>query len=805
MESRPGARRTLPTILCALGSLLLLTTAVFLPGAVDGALLTGPSGSAPLSSELPAVYTGSFAERAGYSPAFLDGVTGLHPLTSTMSVVVTFRSSDPSLFQVPAAGARPLTVAQIGDRFGLTPTAYRSAEQYFLSQGLTIQHAGKDRLSLTVAGSAASIARAFATTLVSGMQAGRSVSLPSSPPALPAGLQSEVAGVTGLSSGWDRFTLPLTPLRSVVASTPAQGPGDLVTPAVGREIYDASKLYNVSDFPHYATGENIVLLLWGDGYDPADIGTFFGSYYPSSTFPAVSVRPVPIDGAPAPAASAINDPSQAPQELTLDLEWAGSFAPGATLYAVYAPDGPATDNYSPTDATMADALHEAVVGISGVNAISMSFGTAEKTAAGLQAAWQTDLAEATQEQITLLGATGDTGGDTRSTPSCTGPPQPEYPASNPDVLAVGGTDPTLARGVFGQVTGLASESAWAGSGGGYSGQYAAPSWQEVGSAALPIKASGFRGMPDVSAAATQDFVYYNGQQQAGAGTSFATPLWAGLIAEMDALHGSPFGWVTPRLYSVGAAEPNGSIGQGLVDVTAGSNCLGPATIGWDTATGWGSPRALLLYEDLTATFVNLSIAASPAPVGPGGSLLVTAHLANSSTGGPIPGVPVFVTVTSDTTFGPCAGTFGHTDPTTNSSGDVAVPVAIPACYLGSRALVKVEVTADGLFGSNQTTVGVNLLGFLGLGSAAVYPASIAVYVLIMGAAITVGSLLGRGPAARKGEPRRRRRPYTPPPRTLAAPPPPPTPHPPTVVEGGQDPSEPIGVPLPPPAQPNPTS
>jgi len=771
MTRFPGHERRFTALLA--GSLSVVLLAVYLVPVGSGA---APSPVAPSTLE-------TFAARAGYSPGLLALLSNPSPATGSTSVVVTFIPSDPALFHAPAAAVAPLTPTEIGDRFGLSPVAYAAAEQYFVDRGLTIQHSGVDRLSLTVEGPVPALDRAFSTSLTGGTYEGRSVRLPTVAPSLPEPLESEVSGVTGLSTGFDQFTLPLTHLASPANAAPAQGAADLVTPSIARQIYAASNLYNFSGSPHYATGAGIVLLLWGDGYNPEDLATFFSSDYPSGLFPSVTIHPSPIDGAPAPAPTAVNDPSAAPEELTLDLEWSGSLAPGATLDPVYAPDGPSSDGYSPTDASMADALHYAVTSISGVDAISMSFGTAENTAAGLESAWTTDLAEAAQEKITLLAATGDTGGDTHLSPGCSGVPQPAYPASDPGVIAVGGSDPTLARNLVGQVTGIASESAWSGSGGGFSNQYAAPGWQEVGSARAPIEASGFRGMPDLAASAADNFVYYNGGEQTGAGTSFATPLWAGLVTEMDALHGGPLGFLTPRLYYVGASEPNGTVATGLADISSGSNCLGPATAGLDTATGWGSPRALDLYADLTSTFVNLSILATPAPVGPGGTLTVGARLSNASTDAPIAGIPVVVTLTADTTFGPCDGTFGSVAPDTNASGEVSVQIPVPACYLGSHAIASVTVMSNGLFGSNETDVGVNLLGYLGfLGPVSSFPANFAVYVLIMAAAVGVGYVLGRGP------PRRRypvRAPVASPRPTAAVPSNPPTspsPEPPTRFE-----------------------
>ncbi len=408
-------------------------------------------------------------------------------------------------------------------------------------------------------------------------------------------------------------------------------------------------------------------------------------------------------------------------------------APGATLYAVYAPEGTAP-NCSPSSTAMADALHTAV-GLP-VDAISMSFGTPESSDAGLQAAWGVYLAEAMQKGITLLAATGDLGGDAAA--NCTGGPSPTYPATSPDVLAVGGTNVHLVRNLFG-VTGY-SETAWNDSGGGFSTQFVAPSWQSSATG------SAYRGTPDVSATAALNALYFDGRSMAAAGTSFATPLWAGLLTEMDAVYGQPFGFVTPRLYAIGAAVAAGAAAPGLVDVTSGTTCLGSAAPGWDPETGWGSPSAVALYEDLTATFVDLSLRVVPAAVGPVGSVTIEGHLSNRTTGAPIPGVPVRVSLAAYTSLGPCTGTFGSAAPVTDAAGNVNASLSVPFCYLGARAVAQLLVASNGYYGVNSTTVAINLLAFVPLlGGLAEYPYSLVGFGVIMGAAAAVGYVLGRPP------------------------------------------------------------
>jgi kumamolisin len=711
--------------------LVLLLSVVALPAS---AASTHPISGATLPTLLPSVAPDplSFAARADYDPGEFALVTETSVARGPLLVDVTFQSRSPSLYDSPAPGSVPLTLPEIADRFGLTPDAYAAVTQYFASQGLTIVHTWPDRLALTLEGTPAEIDRAFDTSIRSGIYDGRTVSFPVTPPALPSSIEPMVESVVGLTTGFDGFSFPaMSPVSA--GADPAQGNLDLVTPAIARQIYGLSSLYNRTGSPQFASSQSIALLLWGMGYVPSDLQSFYQQSYPAS-FPSVTVADEPVDGAPSPSSSAANDPCGASQELTLDLEWSGSMAPGAKLYAVYAPESPAP-TCSPTAVAMSDALHMAI-GLP-VDAISMSFGTPESSDASLRATWDTYLAEAVQEGITPLAATGDLGGDAQS--GCRGGPAPQYPASSPNVLAVGGTDVSLSRNLLGQVTGF-SETAWNDSGGGVSTQSAAPGFQQG------LGLSG-RGMPDVSATAADNYLYFNAQAQTAGGTSFATPLWAGLVTEMVAQYGHTLAPLAPRLYAIGGKEPSGKVGIGLADITSGNTCIASAGPGWDEATGWGSPRALLLYEDLTATFVDLALHVSSATIGPGGTLTITAHLANQSTGAAIAGVPVEVNLASGTNLGPCTGTFTSSEPATDGSGNVSVTGSVPWCYLGSSATVTVQVLSDGYYGTNSTNVAVNLLGLVpALGGLAVYPTNILGFVAIFAIASAIGYLLGRRPS-----------------------------------------------------------
>jgi kumamolisin len=733
----------------SLGQLgLVLAAAALAFGGVLGSATAASPAPGPAAfpmpepaSELPTALLGSPASRLGFNSAIADSTIDAAPAAGNLTTVLTFWPSSPSFYLTPGPGTPALTTAEVAAEYGLSPARYAALESYFVQHGLTILHAWPDRLFLTVTGPAAQMGAAFGTTERSGAYDGRAVVFATSVPSLPAPYQGEVAAASGLTTDLGRFTLPFealpdpsTPLST--DSTPAQGrTTQTVTPTAIHTIYGLDALYNYSGSSHWATGVGIALLLWGDGYSPNDLSTFYSQDYPSE-FPAPELRYFPVDGAPDPSSSALGDPSTGPQELTLDLEWAGSEAPGATLNAVYAPDGPASNGYSPTDQSMEDALNEAVTSVNGVQVLSMSFGTLDGTDTAFQAAFSTAFHEATLKGITILAASGDTGGTANK--GCQGDVAPQFPAASPQVVAVGGTAPVLSENALGVVDGLDSEPAWNLSGGGFSSDYSAPAWQLVGSAAAPIRASGMRGMPDVAGPASDNEFYFNGRATFGEGTSFATPMWAGLVAEMDAVRGSSLGFVTPHLYAVGAAE--GSSGTpGLVDITQGANCLGPAGPGWDTATGWGTPRALPLFEEIAGTYVVVNLSASPEPVAPGGTLTATIHAFNETSQKGLGALSVYVELDSLSYSGPCGGVLATATGATDANGSFTVGVPVPGCYFGTRVSLAVTVSANGYYGSNQTTVTVNLDGLSGvLAALQQYPYNLIGFAVIMAVATSVG-------------------------------------------------------------------
>ena len=157
-------------------------------------------------------------------------------------------------------------------------------------------------------------------------------------------------------------------------------------------------------------------------------------------------------------------------EISLDVEWVRATAPGAKIVLVEAPDW----------ADLAGAVAWAR-DHSGAVAVSMSWDAYEDPS---EISEDASIYSPADHGITYLAASGDLGNDFVG-----------YPATSPDVVAVGGTDLVVSGGVYG------SEDGWDGSGGGISSYESEPSYQQglvIHSGGSVINPYGKRAMPDVA-------------------------------------------------------------------------------------------------------------------------------------------------------------------------------------------------------------------------------------------------------------------------------------------------------------------
>lgn len=292
-------------------------------------------------------------------------------------------------------------------------------------------------------------------------------------------------------------------------------------------------------------------------------------------------------------------------EVALDIEYAHTIAPGANILLVSTPTAETLGVQGLPQ--MMDAEQQ-VVDQHLADVVTQSFGTAEG-AFGSVASLQNlrhAFESGTAAGITFLASSGDDGSTgSAKTPVGKGGsllPDPEvgWPASDPLVTAVGGTnlctDPATGTTVD-TTDGPAEcqsgdrETAWNGSGGGFSKDFARPAYQ-AGVAGIP---STSRGVPDISmnASCTTLVVVLDtapgfGGYYGVCGTSEASPMFAGVVAIADQAAGHDLGNINPALY--------GSRLAGEYDVTKGDNVQAGTGIagysagsGWDAVTGWGTP------------------------------------------------------------------------------------------------------------------------------------------------------------------------------------------------------------------------
>jgi len=294
-------------------------------------------------------------------------------------------------------------------------------------------------------------------------------------------------------------------------------------------------------------------------------------------------------------------------EAGLDVESSSGMAPGATIdyYQI-----PTDKNGNPTATGQEDALN--LAGSDGYDTqISSSWGRECETQDAFTTAVESILLSNTATGHDYLFASGDTGS------ACSSPlnscqkiqdPSPIYPASSAYVTSVGGTNLSI------QNNSWLSEIAWyyttsscylgqgnppQGSGGGYSKHFAQPGWQ------VGFSKNKHRGYPDVSADAelsTGAYICFdNGSKKPPCGTfggtSLATPLWAGMIADVNQYVQSqnqpPLGFINPLLYAMNTGMPY----TAYHDIQIGTNGKYSAGPGWDAVTGLGSPDLYNFAQD----------------------------------------------------------------------------------------------------------------------------------------------------------------------------------------------------------------
>jgi len=568
-----------------------------------------------------------------------------------------------------------LTPETFAARFGIADEDIAATETWLQSRGFHIDSTAAGRDRITFSGSASQVKAAFGSELHYYQTEGEMHFAPQSDLTLPTELASMTAAVLHLSN--------FRPKPNIKARTSAQpnyttlvtqthylGPKDVFT------MYDVNP--NSLEPPGVEVSGSSVAVVGQSYIDTAPVGQFLGFLELAST--TLNVVLVPGSGV-----EAVSPGDEG--ESQIDLEYASGIDRNGIIFFVYVGDN---QNYDVFDA-LAFAIKQNIARV-----VSISYGTCES----LMSATDLDQGNALFEQAaaqgqTLVAAAGDAGSTACAFyPSSTGvtPAQQQalsvnYPADSPYVTAVGGTQ--MAPGTFAAgsspywatVTGsldtvnsllsYVPEVVWnegsasigiAAGGGGASAHFSRPAWQN----GVPgISSGNYRLLPDVAfqssiespgfiicsddpALANKDGLTpncsdglegANNQITTAGGTSFAAPIFAGLVATLNGFGQTPGqGNINPILYNL-ASNPT-TYAAVFHDIVSGTNACFPgaancgapgqsgypATPGYDEATGLGSvdfDKMLTAWPPSNTTKLNgtiILILGSPYTASPGDSI-----------------------------------------------------------------------------------------------------------------------------------------------------------------------------------------
>jgi len=331
--------------------------------------------------------------------------------------------------------------------------------------------------------------------------------------------------------------------------------------------------------PLTGAGQTIGILSF-DGYRASDVRLYFLKTHMVAKVPVRNVLVNGFSGACTTPGSTANSPCDDGEQV-LDIVNAIGMAPGLKEILFY------------EGASDTQILNQMAVDNT-AKVLSSSWGWNPSDAASDDPIFQ----EFAAQGQTFVSASGDSGQFNSATFF--------FPATDPYVLQVGGTDLTTA-GPGGAWSG---ETAWVQSGGGVSDDTAIPAWQTLPGVinSANMGSTTLRNSPDVAAEANFDNpTVVNGKLVTGfGGTSFAAPRWAGLLAlanQQSVANGrGTVGFINPTLYNLGTSASRAAV---FHDITSGAN---PPTVGdgsgfnavagYDLVTGWGSPIGPALIDQL---------------------------------------------------------------------------------------------------------------------------------------------------------------------------------------------------------------
>jgi subtilase family serine protease len=554
-----------------------------------------------------------------------------------------------------------VTPEEFGARFGVADADIAAVATWLEQLGFTVDGVSRSRNQITFSGTVQQAEQAFGTELHYYNLSGEQHFAPHADLTLPTSLAPVVQAVTNLSTFRPRSHVkqkgpqPTTEYHF----TSGQSGNHYLTPKDLATIYDINAAYSAG---LNGSGQSIAVL----GQSPIAM-TDIEHFQTASTVFAAPKDPilklVPSTGTS--TTPVTGDES----ESDLDLEYASTVAPGATIYFVYTGGNANTSVWD----SMQYAITQNLAPV-----ISMSYGLCEPMLgqASYNSLNNTFLAQASTQGQTVIAAAGDGGSaDCSGTKGATTAQQQalsvDFPASSQYVTGIGGTEfpandvaagnttywtSNGANDVISSARSYIPEQVWndtatgtvSAGGGGVSAYTSKPGWQSgVGG----IASGTFRFVPDISLSASPNnagYLYCSGDTSTkvtgscanglrdssntyltvAGGTSFGAPIFAGMMAIVNQKMNAAQGLANTKLYAL--ASNATTYASAFHDITSGNNncSAAGATVcpttsgaysnysagtGYDQATGLGS---IDFNNLLTAWSGSTSLVASNTTVTP---------------------------------------------------------------------------------------------------------------------------------------------------------------------------------------------
>jgi uncharacterized protein (TIGR03437 family) len=611
---------------------------------------------------------------------------------------------------------RWITPEQFGDRFGLTRNDLAKVSGWLQSQGLKINDSARGRHWITFSGTADAMGRALHTEIHNYLVNGERHFANSTDPSIPEALAGVIGGFRGLNDFRPQSMVVKSPIQPGAAAPDNNiGFNHFLVPDDLATIFDITALYNMGID---GTGQTLVIAGETD-INMVDFRLFQERYGITSNLPQLML----FGPDPGIRGDLI--------EADLDLEWSTAVARKATIVYAYATNVFTAAQYA-VDQNLGQVM-------------SISYGGCE---AYESIAYRAVAQQANAQGMTIFVSSGDAGAATCDrggpVPLATHGATASWPASIPEITAVGGTELNDSGGVYwapsNGPTGASAlsyipEVPWndsaianslEGGGGAPSVLFSKPAWQT----GPGVPNDGARDLPDVSLpASTFRYAYLietNGVLEAVGGTSASSPAWAGIAAllnhylTMKGVLAQPgLGNINPALYRLAQATTDV-----FHDITTGNNAVpceqnSPNCIdgmvgfaagpGYDLATGLGSVDVFhLVTEWNSGGSSSTTLGAQPATAGLTDMVQLTAMVTGGSSGASPSGTVDFVT--NDVNLGTAALTPRGAGKATAmltvtgnqiaiGNGTVAALYGGDSVYTGSEGSAPVTITIPVTTGS----------------------------------------------------------------------------------------------------------